>query len=660
MHRNHLFLGLIIFACAAVVCPLLADTDTVDVEIAATKGNPAAVKKLQLRSMETLEGNAPAMEKDRACRVLRVIGTVDSVEVLEALLADKELSHMARYALEPMPYAEAGKALRDALGKTSGAVKVGIIHSLAVREDKQAVSVLAGLLQGSDVQVGAAAAWALGRIATPQAVRVLTASHATARKQMRGAVADGLLNAAGQLAGRGSLQEAVAIYRQLQTADSPKHVRMGSFAGLVRTQPDKAAGMLINAIGSDDRMIKGMAIDMIVGLKGDGVTARFSKELGKHDADTQVLLIGALVDRGEKGALRPVLTAAASSANPAVRAIAVKSLGDVGDGSSVKVLVNAIAKGRSDEEKQLAASSLRRLSADGVNGAIIRSMKTAAAADRAKLIEILRDRRATEAVDELLAAAGDKDEDVRKAAFKALAELARPKDQKTLINLLVGLKGDKGRTEAERAIAAVSRRIEDEASRADAVLAVKGTTMETKCSLIRVLGGIGNARAFETVRTALDDRDSRVRDTAVRTLADWPDSRAIGALLEVFRTTSDRTHRIVALRGCVRLLSTGTGSSQDTLKACGELMKGTRGPEEKKLVLACLAKVGDPAAITMVEPLLADDKVKAEAELAILGIVRNMVGSMPNEAKAAAQKLKATSKDKSVRQAAAKIIRQIK
>ena len=49
---------------------------------------------------------------------------------LAALLPDEKLSHMARFALERIPAPEAAKALREALSKTQGEVKIGVISSL--------------------------------------------------------------------------------------------------------------------------------------------------------------------------------------------------------------------------------------------------------------------------------------------------------------------------------------------------------------------------------------------------------------------------------------------------------------------------------------------------------------------------------------------------
>jgi HEAT repeat protein len=283
-------------------------------------------------------------------------------------------------------------------------------------------------------------------------------------------------------------------------------------------------------------------------------------------------------------------------------------------------------------------------------------MKAANTETKAQLIEILRDRDASEAVDDLLAAGSDKDADVRKAALKALADLAGPEDQGVVIELLVNLRDDTGRAEAERAVVAVSRKL-DGAAATEPIIAAMNSTTATKCSLLRVLGGIGDTMAFGVVRLALDDDNADVRDTAVRTLADWPDATAARTLLQVYQTTSIRTHRVVALRGCVRQLSAGSVTSDKMLDICTELLKGANRPEEKRQVLACLAKSDDPGATKIIEPLLAAGSVRAEAELAMLGVIRNMTGPAPRQAKAAAMSLRIKSRNPSIKKQADAVIK---
>ena len=111
-----------------------------------------------------LGADKPVAEKAAACRDLKTVGTARAVPALAPLLADKDLSHWARWALESMPCPEAGAALREALAKTSGLVQAGIADSLGERRDGEAVAALARLAVGDDAQVAASAAAALGKI----------------------------------------------------------------------------------------------------------------------------------------------------------------------------------------------------------------------------------------------------------------------------------------------------------------------------------------------------------------------------------------------------------------------------------------------------------------------------------------------------------------
>ena len=89
--------------------------------VPATHGDAAARKELETRLAAVLPTEASRAAKDYVGRKLAIIGTAESVPALATLLPDKDLSHMARYALERIPAPEAAKALRDALAKTSGA-----------------------------------------------------------------------------------------------------------------------------------------------------------------------------------------------------------------------------------------------------------------------------------------------------------------------------------------------------------------------------------------------------------------------------------------------------------------------------------------------------------------------------------------------------------
>jgi len=187
-------------------------------------------REIEARLAAVLESDAPYDAKQYACRRLRVVGTAASVPALAPLLTDKKLSHMARFALERMPEGQAGDALREALGKVDGQLKIGVISSLATRGESASVAPLAKLLKSDDAAVAQSAAQALGVIGSADAAKALSDGVTDKNKS---AVADALLVCAEQALADGKKAEALVIYKGLAKDDQPKHVRLAATRGML-------------------------------------------------------------------------------------------------------------------------------------------------------------------------------------------------------------------------------------------------------------------------------------------------------------------------------------------------------------------------------------------------------------------------------------------
>jgi len=204
----------------------------IDDAVVGSHGDAAAQKDLQTKLAAVLKSDASRAAKDFVCRKLSLIGSAESVPALAALLGDEKLSHMGRYALERMPCAEAVNAMRDAMPKLKGKLKVGVINSLGVRRDAQSSGALTALLGDSDKQVASAAAAALGAIGTPDAAKALGAFQAKAPKELALAAADAYLACAEQLLADGKKADALAIYKALSKSEI-KHVRVAAMRGML-------------------------------------------------------------------------------------------------------------------------------------------------------------------------------------------------------------------------------------------------------------------------------------------------------------------------------------------------------------------------------------------------------------------------------------------
>lgn len=107
---------------------------------------------------------ASVYAKAKACMRLAVVGGKSAVPAVAPLLADAQLSHYARFALEPNPDPSASDALRAALETAKGPALIGIVNSIGHRRDAKALPALEKLRHDPDVEVVHAADEAMGRI----------------------------------------------------------------------------------------------------------------------------------------------------------------------------------------------------------------------------------------------------------------------------------------------------------------------------------------------------------------------------------------------------------------------------------------------------------------------------------------------------------------
>lgn len=204
----------------------------IDEAVVKAHGDEAARAKLEERFAAVLSSDAPRAAKDFVCRKLMLIGTAACVPALAALVDDEELSHMARYALERIPAGEAAAALREALAKTSGELKIGVISSLGARGEEASVEALAKELGASDPAVSRAAALALGSIRGAGAASALSKAKVEDGAPTVAAT-DATLACAESLLAAGKKGEALAVYKSLAGEGQPKHVRLAATRGML-------------------------------------------------------------------------------------------------------------------------------------------------------------------------------------------------------------------------------------------------------------------------------------------------------------------------------------------------------------------------------------------------------------------------------------------
>jgi len=415
--------------------------------------------------------------------------------------------------------------------------------------------------------------------------------------------------------------------------------------------------MVIDALKSDDPTMQSGAIAIVRDIPGPEVTRALAQELPGLAVSGQVQLLAALADRGDALAL-PAVIEAGKSPDESVRVAAIKAIGQLGGPANVAMLAERAA-GVKGAEQKAARESLYRLRGQEVDTAILQSVPSAAPAVKVELIGAVGERNIAGSMETLLKAARDEDRKVRLESLKVLRVIAKGEDVPALVTLLLEAKSESDRGEAEKVVAAVAHKIEDKSRQASAVLAVLPNVKDVpgRASLLRVLGRIGDSSALPTLQTALTNREPEIQDAAIRALSDWPTPEPVPDLLKVAQSAENKVHKVLALRGFVRLLALDSGRSpEETIDLYKKAMDLAGDAAEKKRVLSGLAATKSLAALNLAAAYLDDLTLHLEAESAAVQIAQTTSAGYPQRTKEVLQKVIESTKNDVIRDQAKQIM----
>jgi HEAT repeat protein len=426
------------------------------------------------------------------------------------------------------------------------------------------------------------------------------------------------------------------------------------------SQQNEAVKIVLDILRSDDQDMQAAAIAMVKEMPGTEVTKALAKELPNLSAKSQVQLLSALGDRGDVAA-RPAVVAALKSEDESVRIAALRALGQLGDDSSVELLAQSAAGARGAEQKA-ARDSLYRLRGPNVDKVILAAIPKAEAKTKVELISSVGQRNITAGVTTLLETAEDSDRKVRIESLRTLKVVAGPENLPALVELLINAKSSTDRTEAVKTIATIAHRIEDKNRQAVSVLAALPSVKETaaRCSLLEVLGRIGDNTALPVLTAALKDENVEVQTAAIRALADWPSPEPVEEMLKIAEDSGNKVHRILALRGFVHLLGLSSDRpTGETIEMYKKAMSLAPDAGEKKKVLSGLANTKSLAAMQMAAGYLDDKALSVEAGAAVVNIAGGIYTDYPEQAKNMLNRIITTTKNESLSQQAQELINKI-
>jgi HEAT repeat protein len=584
------------------------------------------VTRNQAQLLAVLKSDASRKEKADACRELAVIGGPEAVPVLVGLLANPELNHMARYALETMPDPAVSAALREQLGRLKGRPLVGVIGSLGARKDLAAVEPLTRLLWDSDREVVQNAALALGRLGTPGALEALLNGISGAAPEDFPAFVEGIGRAAEALLAAGRTADVLPLFDRYADPDLPHHVRAAALRGALLARGHEGPGLLREVLRSPEYVLFAAAVQTSHEMPGPEVTRALAEALpAQPSPDRQVVVAGALGHRGDRAAL-PALTTAAAVSDKTVQLAALKALAMLGADEALPTFQQRL----NDPDRafaQAAREGLASLPGRAADEAILALLKSDSAAAQQTGIELAGRRRLSAAVPVLLALARQGEPPVRAAALRQVGELGGEKEVATLLDLLLAARDSGDIAAAQQALLSLAGQSAPAAVTAKVIPALTRAAPAVRAALLEVLAALGGPEALQAVRAACNDPDAETRGAAIRALSSWKTADAAPALLELATKAGNETDRRLALGGYLTLAGNSDLPADQRLEMCRHAAHLVQQPADKNRLLAALGQIASLDTLDLIAPHLDDTATRNEAAAALVAVADKLVRS---------------------------------
>lgn len=583
--------------------------------------------------LAVLRSDAPKGEKAITCKKLAVYGSEASVSELAKLLPDPELSSWSRIALEAIPGSASKAALRDAASKVEGRTLIGVLNSIGVLRDGEAVPMLVAKLKSAESDVAAAAIAALGEIGNGEAAAALRSGLTTqVDAGTRGEFAQAAVVCAERLFRENNAAAATELYQQVRSADVSKQRQLEATRGLLVISGEKSATLLTECLNSSDEDLFRLGLKMARMLPGDEVSGVLSQAIRSASPERAGLVLLALADRlttmataDQPADLSPLMAAAAEGAKP-VRLSALNALGRLGN---VKVL-DSLMKAAAEPDSEIAATAkhaLAEVPGDGVNQRIAQLLGSASG-DQVKLLVELVGSRRIPATKDLQRILDSRDGDLRKAALLALGETVELKELSLLVERASAAQADAEEVAAARQAlrTAAVRMPQPDACAELLARAMERAPEATQVFLIETLGEVGGRKALDSIiRFAKGDVNS-LQDAGSKVLGKWSNLADADALMDYARTGPTNQYRVRALKGYVALARRFAMPEADRVKMCRAALEQTRQPGDRKLVLDVLKLHPSPDAFLLATELAGAGDLTTEATEVAAAIAQKLGG----------------------------------
>jgi HEAT repeat protein len=496
--------------------------------------------------------------------------------------------------------------------RTPHQVRGGAMRGAILTGGPKGAELLKKYLKSDDYIMFSAAVQATNEMADKEVTKILVDS-------LDGLSADNQVVIIETVATRGDSSVAGALYKLAHDARKP--VRLAAIQA-IPVLPTCGVGMVDLLADSDKEIAKAVfeSIATTACPYADGLVVKLFEESSQP---SKRLIAIDLMARRKVANLTPTLLAAVKDADESVRCAAIDLLGDGADKEQFGVLLDILLKASGTKEirsAERAVSSVCARESRMTAGRVAIVKAEYGALSQGKSADV------TAKVSDLVKA-GAASIEASNANFgdPASGTVKQMRIEYTVDGVAQTVTVAEGQS-ANLAVSVVPDELIEQICKA-----VSNAAAPNRLALLRVLKATNGAKALDAIRTATGDSDTQVADEAVSLLCGWATPDALGDVMKIAAKSSSQRHRILAIRGALRLIPMQNASVGQKLGQIGAIVPRITRNEEKKLLLGALGAIESAEALGIVEPYLDDAATKDEAALAAVSIGEKVVARNPKE-----------------------------
>jgi HEAT repeat protein len=569
--------------------------------------------------------------KDFFMKQLQQIGGNPSAEAMKTYLFSKELSFPALAVISAVGGKTAETILAESLKNDELPCAAAVMNSLALMKSQAGVNEYIKWASVTDMNIKSSAYNALAMSGSKEAYPVLSkaAKAVSYRWDVTGSTSS-LLNYARIIGLNGDVKNMDKICKLIiAKCDDNSSIQNKTVALEIYVSSHGISAMdyLIKGAAHPDKRYRNAAIHMSLALSGNEVVKRWIKYFPKAIPDAKPEIINMLGIRSDSLA-RPLITASLSDKDLNVRIEAASAIVNLGSESAIPALINYMMKFDSDQDQEAAKSSLMTVCGSNNISLLLPVLKGGTSAARKSTIELLAWNKENEYFSEVFPLTTSKDEPVKNAAIKALANLAGPSDQTKLIELLSVSFDHDNILDIQEAISVAAGKIRDPEKRSEYIISLLDSDLlrrnasrlyDNKMKLIPVLAKTGGIQALKTVLYEFENGNPDIRDICFKALTNWKDYSASSALFTIC-ASGNKTYEGPAFEGYIRQIKSAELTDERKLLFYRKIMPFAFGSDRKNEILTEMGKLKTYQAFFFVANYLQDSSVSATAAKAAIYI----------------------------------------